>query len=30
VIGNAMDVVQLITGQSIWNRAKTPELLIKR
>jgi len=29
VIGNGMDVVELITGQSIWNRAKQPELLVE-
>ena len=30
VIGNGMDAVELITGQSVWNRANTSELLIKR
>ncbi|HEY9599458.1 MAG TPA: NAD(P)/FAD-dependent oxidoreductase, partial [Cyanophyceae cyanobacterium] len=29
VIGNGMDVVELITGQSIRTRAKTPHLLVK-
>ncbi len=29
VIGNGMDVVELITGQSIWHRVKQPELLVK-
>lgn len=30
VIGNGMDVVELITGQSIWTQpTKTPELLVK-
>jgi all-trans-retinol 13,14-reductase len=28
VIGNGMDVVELITGQSVWTKAKTPELLV--
>lgn len=28
VIGNGMDVVELITGQSIWNRVKQPQLLV--
>lgn len=28
VIGNGMDVVELITGQSVWTRTKTPELVV--
>lgn len=27
VIGNGMDVVELITGQSVWSRTKTPEMV---
>lgn len=28
VIGNGMDVVELITGQSVWERTKKPELVV--
>ena len=27
VIGNGMDVAELVTGQSVWDRAKSPELV---
>ncbi len=29
VIGNGMDVVELITGQSIWHQAKQPQLVVQ-
>jgi all-trans-retinol 13,14-reductase len=30
VISNGMDVVELITGQSVWQKVKQPELLLSR